>query len=249
MELVSEQTEKLYRINKDEYYSRERIINHKVKEAMKILPEHWRSRNFEMITNPILKVITEKLMKWNFENPIVSSIISKQNGIGKSFIATCMIRKYFYDVISLEFDNHFVEWNENEEGMYYYGYNGVLTFMQSTYDHHVKILDDKKMNLEIQETFNRKKSETTQKSILDNFVKYKFLVIDDMFSNRTNEFARQNILYVLDERIEYENKPTFITSNLTLSEIADIDTRIADRINNSMLFQIDKEIESHRKNF
>lgn len=247
MELLKKEKEKLYRINADESYTRERIINHKVNDAMRILPEHWRNRNFSMIDNPILKVICEKLIKWDFKTPIVSSIISKQNGIGKSFISTCLIRKYFQDIISPDFDNKFVEWNENLDGMYSYMDGTPDIFMRFYYGNEVGILDDKKMNLEIQETFNRKKSELSQKAILDKFVSYKFLVIDDMFSNRTNDFARQNILYILDQRIEFYNKPTFITSNLTLEEIADIDTRIADRINNSMLFQIDKPIESYRK--
>lgn len=249
MELLKQDKEKLYRINADESYTRERIINHKVNEAMRILPEHWRNRNFNMIDNAILKVICEKLIKWDFKTPIVSSIISKQNGIGKSFISICLIRKYFKDIITPDFDNKFVEWDEKQEGAYGYMDGRPGVFMKFFYGNEVAILDDKKMNLEIQETFSRKKSETSQKAILDKFVSYKFLVIDDMFSNRTNDFARQNILYILDQRIEFCNKPTFITSNLTLDEIADIDTRIADRINNSMLFQIDKPIESYRKKF
>lgn len=244
MELInkSHPQDKLYRVNETDSYTRERIINHKVNEAMKILPEHWRDRNFSMVTNETLKIVCDKLKQWDFKTPIISSLISKQNGIGKSFIGTCLIRKYFYDRIAPDFDEYFVEWNEHEAGMYY---GDGKVFLRNTYYHEVSILDDKKLHMEIQETFAKKKTDS-QKNILDKYVGYKFLVIDDMFSNRSNEFARQNILYVIDERTEYLNRPTFITSNLTIDEIADIDTRIADRINNSMLFQIDKPIESYR---
>lgn len=247
MELINkdQQPERLYKINANESYSRNRIINHKVNNAMRFLPEHWRNRNFSMIDNPILKTICEKLEKWDFQNPIISSIISKQNGIGKSFIAICLIRKYFTELITKDFDENFTEWSE-ERDKYAYLDDGTHTTLEYL-KKRVNILNDKKMNLEIQETFSKKNSDRSQLNILDEYCNYRFLVIDDMFSNRTNEFARQNLLYVIDERTEFRNLPTFITSNLTLDEIADIDTRIADRINNSMLFQIDKPIESYRK--
>jgi hypothetical protein len=41
-------------------------------------------------------------------------------------------------------------------------------------------------------------------------------------------------------------KPTILTSNLSIKEIADIDTRIASRISNSMLIEISSKQDDYR---
>lgn len=241
MELLNKE-ETLYKTSETEFRSRDEIINSKfLMTELKINPL-WKNRTFKDFDNTVLKDTAAKLKEWDFINPNVSSILSTQNGIGKTHLATCIYKKFVHKLISEQFDSTFKpEIDQVDE---------LLKWFNADFNYQTckkfEFLSEKKLALTIQESFNNKN--TSQLEILEYYCKLDFLVIDDCFSMKQNEFARQNIFYIIDERAEWNNKPTFITSNLSLKEIADIDTRIADRIRNSMLFQITDKIESYRKN-
>ena len=77
--------------------------------------------------------------------------------------------------------------------------------------------------------------------MIESLSKPEFLVIDDLFSfNDTTdgiEFARRIALATIDER-EWQARTTIVTSNLTLSDISAIDTRIASRLSGGLVLNV-----------
>jgi len=236
MELL-QQEETLYKISSNEERGKSAILSFKLNRSLTDLNEKWIDRKFSDFAKSTdeLKSYVEKLKQWDFKEPNLAGIISVQNGIGKTHLATCVYKKFIYSDLELRFDRvcsdeiALIEWINKDYD------TGKIIFES-----------EKRMIVQIQDSFNDKKYDS-QKKILEKYSNADFLIIDDMFSLRQNEFARQQVFYIIDERAEWKNKPTFITSNLSLSEIADIDTRIADRIRNSMLFQVKEKMESFRK--
>lgn len=77
------------------------------------------------------------------------------------------------------------------------------------------------------------------------FIKKPILVIDDLFRTKRNDWALSVMFEIIDARLDWL-RPTIITSNLTLEEIHDLDSSIASRINNSMLFQFEGDLKDWR---
>lgn len=112
---------------------------------------------------------------------------------------------------------------------------------------YVQILSAKKLSYMVQQSF-KDSSHNMPLDILESFTNSDMLLIDDMFSMKTTDFDRQNFYFILDERLEWKHVPTIITSNLSLTDIADIDTRLADRMSNDMCFEIKSDVPSYRQN-
>jgi chromosomal replication initiation ATPase DnaA len=239
MELLN-QEEILYKISDTELRSKSAILNYKIGKTLYPIPDNWRIRNFTDITDSIMKPISEKLTDWDFKKPTIAGIISVQNGIGKTHLATCVWKKYINTYVENELNLYIEKYNEGDE-------YAIRTFLNKNLrvNERCLFLSEKKLALTIQETFNSKSK--SQLEVMEYYCNLDFLIIDDCFAMKQNEFARQNIFYIIDERSEWKNKPTFITSNLSLREIADIDTRIADRIRTSMLFEIKDKVKSYRE--
>lgn len=91
--------------------------------------------------------------------------------------------------------------------------------------------------LEIKNSFN---SETdNEKSIINKFCNYDFLVIDDIGIEKVSDWAIQ-IWYMIIDRRYSELKPTIFTSNLTIGDIAEnLDMRIASRLSSGIVLTID----------
>lgn len=97
--------------------------------------------------------------------------------------------------------------------------------------------------MEIYSGAEKKKSELT---ILESYCKPAILVIDDMFSNRENEMARRVILDILDERSDWNDLITIVTTNKTLEEIKKIDNRIASRMENEHCYELVSQTKNYR---
>ena len=70
----------------------------------------------------------------------------------------------------------------------------------------------------------------TEEFYVKRYSSYEFLVLDDFGVEKTTEWARQTLDYIIYERDNYL-KPTIVTSNLSLDEIAEkIDGRISSRL-------------------
>jgi DNA replication protein DnaC len=65
--------------------------------------------------------------------------------------------------------------------------------------------------------------------IVDHLLEGAFLVLDDIGVEKTTDFTRQSLLYLLDQVLSRQ-KILIATSNKTLDELALIDPRFSDRI-------------------
>jgi len=81
--------------------------------------------------------------------------------------------------------------------------------------------------LEIKQSFDREGE--SEKTILDKYSDVSLLVIDDLGAEKVSDWSRM-VLYLLIDRRYREMKQTIITSNLSQSELASIDDRIASRL-------------------
>lgn len=83
--------------------------------------------------------------------------------------------------------------------------------------------------LEIRSSF-KDKAEVTEETIINHFSKVPVLILDDLGSEKTTEFA-VTTLYIIIDRRDREMLTTIITTNLTLKEIEEkLDARIASRL-------------------
>jgi len=221
-----------------EIFTKQELFSTLYEHSLYLLPKGLVNKEFEQLESEIMKKITADLKKWDFEHPLIVSILSNQNGIGKTHAAVCMFKKFLKCSISKNFQRNIDYFNNNP-------YEGIDKISLPD----AKWISERELLGEIQESFNTKYPEYSEQDILKKLCKKKFLVIDDIFGNRNNEFSKRILLHILDERSEYLGNATLITSNLRIEEISSIDTRIASRLDNTMRFQIETHVKDYRKNF
>lgn len=207
-------------------------------EGIPGVPMLYRNNSFEDLKGPVFEEIIKKCKKWNYQTPLVCAILSTQNGIGKTHLAVGILKhfayKYYLSIVEKQYSKYLK--NLDDFGYIQEYFNGNTLFVTERkliYDlvvnHYNNILDP---------------------AILNVYTKYDLLVIDDAFSSKEKDFelSRSVLFAVIDERLSCTMKPTILTSNLSLKEIASIDKRIASRIDNHMLIQIDSKLEDFRRN-
>lgn len=195
------------------------------------LPKSSKFFNVEMsdLKGDINKVV-EKVLKWDYENPVCVTFLSENAGVGKTHLAVCLMKKYIVDKIKATSVTggigSLAEQNEQQQE-----FERQFT--------RIKIIKEPFFYYRLQSTYQKEAIET-EEDVMNYFCELDFLVIDDLFSTKENEFARSKMLTLIDMRIDWLNKPTVLTSNKSLDYInKNIDSRIASRINNDMLFKIE----------
>ncbi len=82
--------------------------------------------------------------------------------------------------------------------------------------------------LVLRESF--KSEHSTESVIIEKYARANLLLLDDLGAEKSTEYAIQSLYLIIDRRWR-EDKPTIITSNLNLTELAGkLDDRIASRI-------------------
>jgi DNA replication protein DnaC len=71
----------------------------------------------------------------------------------------------------------------------------------------------------------------------------RLVIIDDVFSSRVNENTRSAVYELINTRVTNYRLDTVITSNLYINEIADIDPRIASRIQGDFTFELRNAVD------
>lgn len=100
--------------------------------------------------------------------------------------------------------------------------------LRSVYFEPIRFLASVDLFLELKSTFNS--NSTDEQDVIKKYVQSPLLLIDDVGSEKVSDWSRQ-IFYLLIDRRYREVKPTIITSNLSLGQIAElIDERISSRI-------------------
>lgn len=146
------------------------------------------------------------------------------SGIGKTHLAICLYKKW----ISESYLKNVLQDEDKKYAMKHLFAKERIIFYEL---------------MEIYSGAEKKKSELT---ILESYCKPAILVIDDMFSNRENEMARRVILDILDERSDWNDLITIITTNKSMEEIKKIDNRIASRMENDYCFELASQTVNHR---
>ncbi len=207
-----------------------------------LIPNSFRDKKISGLQGEYIQKIANDIIKWDFKDPLICTILSVQNGIGKTHLAVCLLREYIKrKVIENKEKNELIYLNIiNNKDLYNWG----DLLLPSP----VCFVKEQKLLLEIRETYISKF--VSEIDIIEKYSRYPVLVIDDIFSSNESgdkEFARRTLLNILDERTDNLSKPTILTGNFNLDEIADIDTRLSSRINNSMLFEIKTMLVDFRK--
>lgn len=199
------------------------------------IPAMYLNKNLNELLGEEIKPIVETVKAWDFKNPLVCSIISVMNGIGKSHLASGLLRQFVKNYVTVNYETINKEYDDCDSKEYFEFRKFYLGFVP-----------ERIILREIRDTYKDKYK--TEQSIFDKYCKYDLLVIDDIFSNneKDKEFQRRVILDLVNDRCEYKMKPTILTSNLSLNELANIDTRIASRINNKMLIEIKTKLKDYR---
>jgi len=105
----------------------------------------------------------------------------------------------------------------------------VVRFHEPNSSSYPAIVSVPELLLEIRGTYDRG-SAVNESDILDRHSDVATLMLDDLGTERPTDWALQNLYLIIDRRYR-DTKRTFITSNLSLDELADrLDDRIASRI-------------------
>jgi hypothetical protein len=217
------------------------FCNTKLKRTMREQPEEWDEYRLQhMNYNPVLKEVADKIMTWDYKTPLVCSILSHQNGIGKTHMAVASYRLYLALQIRYEFVEMILDERYSAKALEI----KLAKWVEEPYPN-VIFINEADILRSIQETYDDKK--LSEDDVMKRYIKAELLVIDDAFSGKVSDFNRRVILEILDKRSERYMKPTIITSNLLLPDIANtVDTRIADRMRGEQLHQITEHVPSWR---
>lgn len=195
------------------------------------LPEKWIQKRFKDLkgNENYLKVI-QQIKDWDFKTPAVITMLSKSNGVGKTHVGVCLLRKFVFTYLKTKFeqDPDFDTKSWQFENMI----NNSFIYDSTLYRR-------------VQESY-RDRSPETETQIINELVNKPFLILDDLFSARDNEFARKVILDIINLRVDWHNRPTFITSNKTRQEIKEIDPRIDSRLSNGLVIEFKPDAEDRR---
>lgn len=285
---------------------------------VKGIPTLYRGKGFRDLEGEKLIKIVEKCKTWDYQNPLICTIVSNQNGIGKTHLAAGILKNYIYrfylekedenykmhltrnkfaeeeikkaeleeekyNKMKVIYKEEFEKLNEVNKKSYEYSGEGTYLYKEdlsyrfkfikekielmtklkrdillvdyefdrmkfNIMNKTIQFIPERTLLMEYRESLNFK-SNKTESDIIREYSRYDLLCIDDIFSSREGgncEQARSVLLAILDERTTNTMKPTILTSNLTIEEIANIDTRLASRMRNSMLIEIASTMEDYR---
>lgn len=163
---------------------------------------------------------------WDFKKP-VSLYLDSDCGTGKTHIAVCLFRKFIIQS---------VEAKMNEAKINADSYFSVYNLKYRCFYKEADLLSL------IYQSYNNKY--TDESEILENLSRQPILIIDDLFSSRTNDNARRIMFDLIDKRLDWKQLPTLITSNWSIEKIAnEIDVRIASRLSSGLVINLNTETD------
>jgi DNA replication protein DnaC len=141
-----------------------------------------------------------------------SVFIGGKCGVGKTHLSVGLLKKWAKEH-TIKFINE-----KNVDSATFFSHNCF----------HPEFLASVDLFFELKSTFNS--NTTDEMDVIKKYVETPLLVIDDVGAEKVSDWSRQMFYLLIDRR--YRNmKPTIITSNLSLQQIAElIDERISSRI-------------------
>ncbi len=190
------------------------------------IPKKWHTKKFSDLQGDekylaFVKRISEMDIL-NYKGII--TFAGANSGIGKTHLAVCLYKKW----ISESYLKNVMQ-DENKK--------------HATSHLFVK---EKTIFYELMEVYSGMQKNKSELEIIESYCKPPILVIDDLFSNRENEMARRVILDILDERSDWNDLITIITTNKTMDDIKKIDNRIASRMENKYCFELQSQTKNYR---
>ena len=148
--------------------------------------------------------------------------------LGKRYVTAKM-----EDIKNIKQYNEILDFtNNNEGGLFIHGTVGtgkthVAAAICRNLEHYVGTTAPKLM-LKLKDSFNNEHVNETE--IIKNYGSYPMLVLDDLGVEKSSEYVIQSLYLIIDQRYR-DMRSTVITSNLSLTELAQkLDDRIASRI-------------------
>lgn len=129
------------------------------------------------------------------------------------------------------------EFVENDRGLYLWGLRGrgkthlaYAAYKKINKKSESRFINAAELLLEIRNTFNLH-SEDTEKDIIDKYSEAEYLFIDDLGAEKITDYSLQTIYLILERREKFNKNKIFITSEISLKDIAvNLNDRIASRI-------------------
>ena len=186
------------------------------------LPEKWRAVKFaDLKGSDDYQAQIEKIKNWDYETPNCL-FINGPSGNGKTHLKVCLLKKYINSVILSAIEKY-----EDDFSVYDYKFNNYF-------------LKESELFAKIYKSYDTKGYD--EADVIEQLSNLPMLFLDDLFSSRTNDNARRVMLDLIDTRIDWNGKPTVISSNLSLKQIAEqIDTRIASRLSSGLVINLKSE--------
>ena len=225
-----EQADKVIWLSQERSINLEELISYHSADCYeKVLPKRYMQMTRDGIKHEKMKAVMKDILEWDYEKYFLCSIMSRYNGIGKSHIGTLGLKNYVRQQVRKDVNSKL----ENVDGK--------LFLKHELRRPYVQYITEADLYYKIQSTYNKEeKYGDNETKILNKYTQAEFLFLDDVFSNRINEFSRRVILYIIDKRCEQDALPTLITCNVDLEYIkTNIDSRIASRMSNKMLIKIE----------
>ncbi len=150
--------------------------------------------------------------KSNYKNLITSEslFITGEIGTGKTHLAVALAIEFYLSRIGIT-KNIYMQKDEITVN------HGKILFMPAT-----------ELFLKLKNSFGNK--DASEMEIIDNLNQADLLIIDDLGTDKVSDWSRQIIYTIIDRRYR-DVKQMIITSNLNLSEFANLyDDRIASRL-------------------
>jgi hypothetical protein len=169
---------------------------------------------------------------WDFKKPAIAAFLSPLNGIGKSHMAFCLYKKFIYE---------FYEKHSSDNYRVYESINSGAENMDTQKTEYYKPKTCCLPDTMIYEEIDWK--EVNDYDVIKKYREFDILLIEDVFSTKNSDLARRIIYGILNDRSEWRSLPTILTSNLLLSDIEKIDSRISSRINNERIIEITENLK------
>lgn len=177
------------------------------------IPKYWAVKKLSDFVYPskIAEDKMKEIFSWDFYSYPSVTLMSKHNGIGKTFIAVLLYKKFIGENLKILLEKN--PYLQNYECNFFYNEADIYA-----------------------EIFSAINNKEDTEEVINKFIRMPFLVIDDLFSSKENEFARSTMLRIINKRIDWERRPTVITTNLNVNEIQEIDSRIVSRLFDGLIY-------------